>query len=170
MSAGARKESLPPGVRDRVSVTTGIVGRVCGMLGVSSREGAAVDEALLYDLCSRARLVQVRSVGSDAGLRGLTDFIAHAAACSDRYSHEQLLQLIEAAPRPIGFRYGFRRLERISALRTTAPDDLSGEERIEYDAAQAALRRSIGRDSGEPVHGVVGVARNVVEQFVLRWF
>lgn len=129
-----------------------------------------MDEALLYDLCSRARLVQIRSVGSDAGLRGLTDFVSEATGCRDRYSHEQLVQMIGAAPRPIGFRYGLRRLTTITAVRTTPPDDLSGEERGEYEAAQTALRRSVGRDSGEPAHGVVGVARNVLEQFVLRWF
>lgn len=129
-----------------------------------------VDEALVYDLCSRARLLQVRFGGSDAGLRGLTDFIAAAGETGDRYSHEQLLQLVQAAPRPIGFRYGFRRLERIATIRTTAPDDLSGEERAEYEAAQDAMRRAVGRDSGEPATGVVGVVRNVVEQFALRWF
>ncbi|SBN64671.1 hypothetical protein GA0004736_3634 [Curtobacterium sp. 9128] len=129
-----------------------------------------MDEALMYDLCSRARLVQVRSVSSDAGLRGLTDFIAAAADCPDRYSHEQLLQIIQAAPRPIGFRYGIRRVEAISTVRTTAPEDFSVEERSEYEAAQAALRRAVGRDSGEPATGVVGVVRNVVEQFALRWF
>lgn len=129
-----------------------------------------MDEALMYDLCSRARLVQVGFVSSEAGLRGLTDFIAAAADCSDRYSHQQLLQIIQAAPRPIGFRYGIRRVEAISTVRTTAPEDFSGEERSEYEAAQAALRRAVGRDSGEPVTGVVGVVRNVVEQFALRWF
>ncbi|WP_420368720.1 hypothetical protein [Curtobacterium sp. L1-20] len=129
-----------------------------------------MDEALLYDLCSRARLVQIRSVGSEAGLRGLTDFVSEATGCADRYSHEQLLQVFEAAPRPIGFRTGLRRLERISAVRTTPPDDFSADERREYEAAQTALRRAVGRDSGEPASGVVGVTRNVLEQFVLRWF
>lgn len=129
-----------------------------------------MDEALLYDLCSRARLVQLRSVHSDAGLRGLTDFIAEAAGTADRFSHEQLVQMLQAAPRPIGFRIGLRRLVAISAQQTTPPDGFSGAERTEYRAAQTAMRQAIGRDSGEPAHGVVAVARNVLEQFVLRWF
>lgn len=129
-----------------------------------------MDEALLYDLCSRARLVQIRFVGSEAGLRGLTDFVAAAADASDRYSHGQLLQMFEAAPRPIGFRYGLRRLAALGAVRTAPPEDFTDEERRAYDDAQTALRRSVGRDSGEPARGVVGVTRNVLEQFVLRWF
>ena len=143
---------------------------VAGSVRTIGKRGTPVDEALLYDLCSRARLVEVRFVGSDAGLRGLTDFIAEATGSADRFGHEQLVQMIGAAPRPIGFRYGLRRLTAITAVRTTPPDDFSGEERGEYEAAQTALRRSLGRDSGEPAHGVVGVARNVLEQFVLRWF
>ncbi|MFJ4296322.1 hypothetical protein [Curtobacterium sp. NPDC089689] len=129
-----------------------------------------MDEALLYDLCSRARLVQVRSVSTEAGLRGLTDLIGRAARCPEHYSHARLLQLIEAAPRPVGFRHGMRRLAALGASRTDAPDTYTDTERDEYEAAQRALLRSVGRDSGEPVPGVVGVARNVLEQFLLRWF
>ncbi|MBT1621858.1 hypothetical protein KK101_04070 [Curtobacterium flaccumfaciens pv. oortii] len=129
-----------------------------------------MDEALLYDLCSRARLVQVRFVSTEAGLRGLTDFIGRAARCSESHSHTRLLQLIQAAPRPVGFRYGFRRLEAVSASRTVAPDTFTDAERGEYEAAQSALLKSVGSDSGEPAPGAVGVVRNVLEQFILRWF
>jgi hypothetical protein len=129
-----------------------------------------MDEALLYDLCSRARLVQMRSVSTDAGLRGLTDFIGQAAGCSDGHSHERLLLMIEAAPRPVGFRYGLRRLDAVSTARTAPPESFTEAERQEYEAAQSALLERIGRDSGEPAPGPVGVVRNVVEQFVLRWF
>ncbi len=129
-----------------------------------------MDEAVLYDLCSRARLVQVRSVSTEAGLLGLTDFIGRAARCPEDYTHARLLQLIQAAPRPIGLRYGLRRLEAVSASRTLPPDTLTDTEREEYEAAQSALLRSVGRDPGEPTPGAVGLARNVLEQFVLRWF
>ncbi|KQO60057.1 hypothetical protein ASF23_15540 [Curtobacterium sp. Leaf261] len=129
-----------------------------------------MDEAVLYDLCSRARLVQVRLVSTEAGLLGLTDFIGRAARCSENYSHARLLQLIQAAPRPVGFRYGFRRLETVSASRTVPPDTFTDDERAEYEAAQSALLKSVGRDAGEPAPGVVGVARNVLEQFILHWF
>lgn len=129
-----------------------------------------MDEALLYDLCSRARLVQVRFVSTEAGLRGLTDFIGRAARCSESHSHASLLQLIQAAPRPVGFRYGFRRLEAVSASRTVPPDTFTDAERREYEAAQSALLKSVGRDSAEPEPGAVGIARNVLEQFILRWF
>ena len=129
-----------------------------------------MDEAVLYDLCSRARLVQVRLVSTEAGLLGLTDFIGRAARCSENYSHARLLQLIQAAPRPVGFRYGFRRLETVSVSRTVPPDTFTDDERREYEAAQSALLSSVGRDAGEPAPGAVGVARNVLEQFILRWF
>ncbi|MDN3477270.1 hypothetical protein [Curtobacterium sp. APC 4022] len=143
-----------------------------------------MDEAVLYDLCSRARLVQVRLVSTEAGLLGLTDFIGRAARCSllaarcsllaarcsEHYSHARLLQLIQAAPPPVGFRYGFRRLETVSVSRTVPPDTFTDDERREYEAAQSALLKSVGRDAGEPAPGVVGVARNVLEQFILRWF
>ncbi|MBT1583719.1 hypothetical protein [Curtobacterium flaccumfaciens] len=129
-----------------------------------------MDEAVLYDLCSRARLVQVRLVSTEAGLLGLTDFIGRAARCSENYSHARLLQLIQAAPRPVGFRYGFRRLEAVGASRTVPPDSLTDDERGEYEAAQSALLKSVGRDSGEPAPGAVGAVRNVLEQFILRWF
>jgi hypothetical protein len=129
-----------------------------------------MDEALLYDLCSRARLVQIRSASTEAGLRGLTDFIGRAARCSDSHSHARLLQLIQAAPRPVGFRYGFRRLEAVSASRTVAPDAFSDSERGEYEAAQSALLKNVGRDSGEPAPRPLEVVRNVLEQFILRWF
>ncbi|MBF4607403.1 hypothetical protein [Curtobacterium sp. VKM Ac-1393] len=129
-----------------------------------------MDEVLLYDLCSRARLVQVRFVSTEAGLRGLTDFIGRAARCSESHSHARLLQLIQAAPRPVGVRYGFRRLEAVSASRTVAPDTFTDAERGEYEAAQSALLKSVGSDSGEPAPGAGGVVRNVLEQFILRWF
>lgn len=129
-----------------------------------------MDEALLYDLCSRARRVRLWSTSTEAGLRGLTDLIGRAAHCSDSHSHARLLQLIDAAPQPVGFRYGFRRLEAVSASRTVPPDSYTDSERDEYQAAQSALLESVGRDSGEPLPGPLGVARNVLEQFVLRWF
>jgi hypothetical protein len=129
-----------------------------------------VDEALLYDLCSRARLIEIRLGGSDGALRGLTDLISRAADPAGRYSHEELLALMQSAPRPVGFRYGLRRLEALTACRTDPPEDLSGEQRSEYAAAQSALLQAVGRDSGEPPHGIVAVARNVLEQFGLRWF
>jgi hypothetical protein len=129
-----------------------------------------MDEALLSDLCSRARLIEVRLGGSDGALRGLTDLISRAADPAGRYSHEQLLQLMQSTPRPVGFRYGLRRLESLTACRTDPPADFSGEQRSEYAAAQTALLAAVGRDSGEPPHGVVTVVRNVLEQFVLRWF
>lgn len=129
-----------------------------------------MDEALLYDLCGRARLVQIRSVWTEAGLRGLTDLIGRAARCPERYSHARLLALIEAAPRPVGFRYGLRRLAALGSSRTTPPDTYGGGERAEYEAAQTALLASVGRDSGERAPGAIGVARNVLEQFLLRWF
>ena len=129
-----------------------------------------MDEALLFDLCSRARLIDIRMGGSDGASRGLTDLIYRAADPAGRYSHEHLLQLMQSTPRPVGFRYGLRRLEALTACRTDPPEDLSGEERSEYAAAQDALLAAVGRDSGEPPHGVVGVARNVLEQFGLRWF
>lgn len=129
-----------------------------------------MDEALLYDLCSRARLIQMRSASTEAGLLGLTDFIGRAARCSDSHPHARLLQLIEAAPRPVAFRYGFRRLEAVSRSRTEAPASFTDAERVDYKAAQSALLKSVGRDSGEPAPGAVGVVRNVLEQFVLRWF
>lgn len=93
-----------------------------------------------------------------------------AARCSEHYSHARLLQLIQAAPPPVGFRYGFRRLETVSVSRTVPPDTFTDDERREYEAAQSALLKSVGRDAGEPAPGVVGVARNVLEQFILRWF
>lgn len=129
-----------------------------------------MDEAVLYDLCSRARLVQVRLVSTEAGLLGLTDFIGRAARCSETYSHARLLQLIQAAPRPVGFRYGLRRLEAVSASQTVPPVTFTDDECSEYAAAQSALLKSVGRDPGEPAPGAVGVARNVLEQFILRWF
>lgn len=129
-----------------------------------------MDEALLYDLCSRARLVQARFVSTEAGLRGLTDLIGQAARCSKTHSHARMLQLIQAAPRPVGFRYGLRRLDAVSASRTDPPDTFTAAERGEYEAAQSALLKSLGRDTGEPAPGAVGVARNVLEQFILRWF
>lgn len=129
-----------------------------------------MDEVLLYDLCSRARLVQLRFVSTEAGLRGLTDFIGRAARCSESHSHTRLLLLIQAAPRPVGVRYGLRRLEAVSASRTVAPDTFTDVERGEYEAAQSALLKSVGRDSGEPASRAAGVVRNVLEQFLLRWF
>jgi hypothetical protein len=129
-----------------------------------------MDEAVLHDLCSRARLVQLRVGGAEAGLRGLTDCIAAASGAPERYTHMRLAQLIESAPRPVGFRYGLRQLETVSTSRTTPPADYSDEQRHDYEKAQTALLRAIGKDSGEPVSGPVAVARNVLEQFVLRWF
>lgn len=129
-----------------------------------------VDEGLLYDLCSRARIVQVRSVSSEAGLRGLTDLVRRAAGCADTYSHERVVALIESAPRPVGFRYGVARLEAVSAARTEPPESYAGAERRDHRAAQDALLRAVGQDSGEPAPGPLGVARNVVEQLLLRWF
>jgi len=129
----------------------------------------AVDEGLLYDLCSRARLVQVRSVSSEAGMRGLTDLIRSAAGCTDTHSHERVVAMIESAPRPVGFRYGVARVEAVSTGRTTPPESYSEDERDDHHAAQDALLRAVGRDSGEPIAGPLGVARNVVEQLLLRW-
>ncbi|MEV7933880.1 hypothetical protein [Curtobacterium sp. NPDC089185] len=130
----------------------------------------AVDEGLLYDLCSRARIVQVRSVSSEAGLRGLTDLVRRATGCTDTYSHERVAAMIESAPRPVGFRYGAARVEAVSTARTTPPESWSEDERHDHRAAQDALLRAVGRDSGEPVAGPLGIARNVVEQLLLRWF
>ncbi len=129
-----------------------------------------MDEALLHDLCARARLVQARGVQTEAGLRGLTDLVRSATGSTDRYSHEQLLQVIDAAPRPVGFRPGLQRLGDLAGARTEPPADWSTEEREEYAAAQTALLRGVGKDRGEPAPGPVGVARNVVEQFLQRWF
>ncbi|WIE81478.1 hypothetical protein [Curtobacterium sp. MCSS17_016] len=127
------------------------------------------DDALLYDLCGRARRARIRVGGTEAGLRGLTDLISAAADPARRYSHAQLVQLIDAAPEPVGFRWGLRRLETVSASRTDPPGDWSEEERGEYTTAQTALLRLVGRDSGEPRHGAVTVVRNVLEQFLGRW-
>ncbi len=52
--------------RDPTRARTGDGGR----LRSGRRPVTAVDEGLLYDLCSRARIVQVRSVSSEAGPRG----------------------------------------------------------------------------------------------------
>lgn len=127
------------------------------------------DDGLLYDLCSRARRARWRVGGTDAGLRGLTDLISAAADPGGRYSHGQLVQLIDAAPSPIGFRWGLRRLETVSASRTEPPRDWSDEERRDYTAAQTALLRLVGRDSGDPQHGAVTAVRNVLGQFLGRW-
>ncbi|NII40857.1 hypothetical protein E9228_001493 [Curtobacterium flaccumfaciens] len=129
-----------------------------------------MDEAVLFDLCSRARLVHLRTGGADAGLRGLTDCIAAASGAPARYPHMRLAQLIESAPRPVGHRYSLRQLESVSTSRTAPPEDYSGEQRRDYEKAQTALLRAIGKDSGDPPSGPVAVARNVLEQFVLRWF
>ncbi|MBF4588683.1 hypothetical protein [Curtobacterium sp. VKM Ac-1395] len=129
-----------------------------------------MDEALLYDLCSRARLIEIRLGGSDGVSRGLTDLISRAADPAGRYSHAQLLALMQSTPRPVGFRYGLRRLEALTACRTDPPEDFSDEQRAAHAAAQSALLEAVGRDCGEPPHGVVAVARNVLEQFGLRWF
>jgi hypothetical protein len=128
------------------------------------------DDGLLYDLCSRARRVRFRVGGTEAGLRGLTDLISAAADPGGRYSHGQLVRLIDAAPDPVGFRWGLRRLADVGASRTEPPEGWTDEERGEYVAAQTALLRHVGQDSGEPRHGAVTVVRNVLEQFLGRWF
>lgn len=130
----------------------------------------SVDDGLLYDLCSRARRVHMRAGGSGPALRGLTDFISAAADHRGTYSDAALAALIEAAPDPVGFRWGLERLEAVSAVRTVPPADYSEDEVTEYEDAQAELLRRIGRDSGEPAPGPVQVVKNVLEQFVRRWF
>lgn len=128
-----------------------------------------MDEGLLYDLCSRARRARWRVGGTEAGLRGLTDLISAAADPGGRYPHGQLVRMIDAAPHPVGFRWGLRRLETVSASRTEPPRDWDDDQRGEYAAAQTALLRLVGRDSGDPPHGAVTVVRNVIEQFLGRW-
>lgn len=130
----------------------------------------SVDDGLLYDLCSRARRVHMRAGGSGPALRGLTDFISAAADPRGTYSDAALVALVEAAPDPVGFRWGLARLEAVSAIRTVPPSDYSADEVAEYEDAQAALLRRIGRDSGEPAPGPVQVVKNVLEQFVRRWY
>ena len=129
-----------------------------------------MDEGLMYDLCSRARRVQIRSSGSEASLRGLTDLIRAAADPGGRRSDLELQQLIESAPQPVGYKYSLRQLEWLSASRSAAPSQFTEDEAEEYADAQAALLRAVGKDRGEPISGPVGVAKNVLEQLLFRWF
>lgn len=129
-----------------------------------------MDEGLMYDLCSRARRVQFRSGGSEASLQGLTDLIRAATDPGGRRSDLELQQMIESAPQPVGYKYSLKQLELLSANRSAAPGQFTEGETEEYADAQAALLRAIGKDSGEPGSGPVGVAKNVLEQLVFRWF
>ena len=79
--------------------------------------------------------------------------------------------MIESAPQPVGYKYSLKQLESLSASRSAAPGQFTEEEEAEeYADAQAALLRAVGKDSGEPVSGPVGVAQNVLEQLLVRWF
>lgn len=129
-----------------------------------------MDEGLMYDLCSRAHRVQFRSGGSEASLRGLTDLIRAATDPGGRRSDLELQQMIESAPQPIGYRYSLKQLELLSTSKGAAPSQFTEEEAEEYADAQAALLRAVGKDSGEPTSGPVGVAKNVLEQLLFRWF
>lgn len=114
--------------------------------------------------------MHTRTGGSEPALRGLTDFI-RAAADPDRvHSDAALAALIDAAPEPVGFRWGLERLDAVATVRTTPPADFSAAEVDEYQDAQAELLRRIGHDSGEPVSGPVQVAKNVLGQFARRSF
>lgn len=137
---------------------------------LSCIEGGFMDEGLMYDLCSRARRVQFRSGGSEASLQGLTDLIRAATDPGGRRSDLELQQMIESAPQPVGYKYSLKQLESLSASKSAAPGQFTEEEAEEHADAQAALLRAIGKDSGEPVSGPVGVAKNVLEQLFFRWF
>jgi hypothetical protein len=78
--------------------------------------------------------------------------------------------MIESAPQPIGYRYSLKQLELLSTSKGAAPSQFTEEEAEEYADAQAALLRAVGKDSGEPASGPVGVAKNVLEQLLFRWF
>ncbi|MFJ7288024.1 hypothetical protein ACIQUC_06895 [Curtobacterium sp. NPDC098951] len=129
-----------------------------------------MDDGLLYDLCARARRVHQRTGGSEPALRGLVDFISAAADPDGTSSDAAIVALIDAGPEPVGFRWGLERLEAVSTIRTVPPSDYSADEVAEYEDAQADLLRRIGRDSGDPAPGPVQVVKNVLEQFVRRWY
>ena len=128
-----------------------------------------MDEALLWDLCSRARRVQ-DAHGTEASLQGLTDLVRAAADPRGRRSDVDLHQLIETAPQPVGMRWSVRQLEALARARRDAPSDLSEDEAEQYEEAQLALLRAVGRDDGEPLPGPLGVAKNVFDQVIRRWF
>jgi hypothetical protein len=128
-----------------------------------------MDEGLLYDLCSRARRVQAAR-SSEASLRGLTDLVRAAADPRGRRSDLEIHQLIESAPQPVGMRWSVAQLEALAGARGDAPAGLDEDEAEDYEKAQAALLRMVGKDDGEPASGPVRVAKNVLEQLLHRWF
>ena len=67
-------------------------------------------------------------------------------------------------------RWSVAQLEALAGARGDAPADFDEDEADDYEEAQAALLRAVGKDDGEPAIGPVGVAKNVLEQLLHRWF